>query len=46
MNSANLDDAGAYGEWPEDFSDVLLKEESRYLNAAESVLWGRSKHQK
>jgi hypothetical protein len=39
INSADLDDAGAYGEdWPEDFSDVALDEESRYLDAAEARL--------
>ncbi|MCL1464924.1 AAA family ATPase [Argonema galeatum] len=38
VSSANLDDAGAFGEWPEDFSDIALEEESRYLDAAESRL--------
>lgn len=37
--SADLDDAGAFGDWPEDFGDVSLKLESRYLDAAESRLW-------
>ena len=42
VNSANLDDAGAFGDWPEDFGDVSMKLESRYLDAAEARLWKRS----
>ncbi|HBL12779.1 MAG TPA: hypothetical protein DD379_15530, partial [Cyanobacteria bacterium UBA11162] len=42
VDSADLDDAGTFGDWPEDFGDVDLKEESRYLDAAESRLWKRS----
>ncbi|HAG83221.1 MAG TPA: hypothetical protein DCL61_19270 [Cyanobacteria bacterium UBA12227] len=42
VDSADLDDAGTFGDWPEDFGDVDLKEESRYLDAAESRLWERS----
>jgi hypothetical protein len=33
--SADLDEAGAFGDWPEDFADVDLETESRYLDAAE-----------
>ena len=36
VNSADLDEAGAYGEWPEDFDDVDLKAQSRYIKAARS----------
>ena len=36
VNSADLDEAGAYGEWPEDFDDVDLKAQSRYIKAAQS----------
>ena len=43
VTSADLDDAGAFGDWPEDFADVELKSESRYLDAAESVLWKRAR---
>lgn len=32
--SAELDDTGAFGEWPEDFAEVELGVESRYLDAA------------
>ena len=38
VSSADLDEAGAFGDWPEDFGDVSLKLESRYLNAAEARL--------
>lgn len=36
ITSADLDGAGAFGDWPEDFAEVALKAESRYLDAAES----------
>ncbi|MDE0326357.1 MAG: AAA family ATPase [Candidatus Poribacteria bacterium] len=36
VSSADLDEAGAYGEWPEDFDDVDLKAQSRYIKAAQS----------
>lgn len=38
VNSADLDDAGAFGNWPEDFGQVSLNLESRYLDAAEARL--------
>jgi predicted ATPase len=38
VSSAELDEAGAFGDWPEDFGDVSLKLESRYLDAAEARL--------
>ena len=36
VTSADLDEAGAYGDWPEDFDDVDLKTQSRYIKAAQS----------
>jgi len=39
--SADLDEAGAFGDWPEDFADVELKEQSRYMDAAEQRLRNR-----
>jgi predicted ATPase len=36
INSADLNEAGAFGNWPEDFAEVALEAESRYLDAAES----------
>ena len=41
VNSADLDEAGAYGEWPEDFDDVDLKAQSRYLNAVDRLHFGK-----
>jgi predicted ATPase len=35
VTSANLDEGGAFGDWPEDFAEVALATESRYLDAAE-----------
>ncbi len=35
VRSADLDETGAFGDWPEDFGDVALAVESRYLDAAE-----------
>jgi hypothetical protein len=34
VRSADLDEAGAYGDWPEDFDEVALTSESRYVDAA------------
>lgn len=41
VNSADLDEAGAYGEWPEDFADVDLKIQSRYLDAVDRLHFGK-----
>ena len=40
VSSADLDKLGAYGDWPEDFAEVDLKAQSRYLDAADSVGFG------
>jgi AAA ATPase domain len=40
IKSAHLDEAGRFGDWPEDFDNVALKTESRYLSAAEARLAG------
>ena len=37
VTSAELDRAGAFGDWPQDFGEVELSAESRYLDAAEQV---------
>ena len=42
IDTADLDEAGAYGDWPEDFDDVDLKAQSRYLNAADRVAFGKT----
>lgn len=36
IDSAELDENGAFGDWPEDFDDTFLKADSAYLDAVES----------
>ncbi len=36
--TADLDDAGAYGAWPQDFEATEMEAEQDYLSAAEAVL--------
>jgi predicted ATPase len=39
ITSSNVDESGAFDtNWPEDFADVTLKAESRYLDSAEARL--------
>lgn len=38
VTSAELDESGAFGDWPEDFDDVTLSAQSDYMNAAERRL--------
>lgn len=38
ITSADLDETGAFGDWPEDFDDVTLAAQSRYLDAADARL--------
>jgi len=40
VNSADLDEAGTYGEWPMDFDDVNLNVQSRFLDAVDNVRFG------
>ncbi len=42
IDTADLDEAGAYGDWPEDFDDVDLKAQNRYIKAAQSCLAERA----
>jgi hypothetical protein len=44
VRNGDLDEAGAFGDWPEDFSDVDLKTESRYIDAAHARLRPAKKH--
>ncbi|RMH20621.1 MAG: hypothetical protein D6696_07775 [Acidobacteria bacterium] len=37
VTRAELDEAGAYGDWPEDFGDVSLRAEQDYLDAVEEL---------
>ena len=41
VSSVDLDEAGAYGDWPMDFDDVELKTHSRYLNAVDRLRFGK-----
>ena len=36
IETAELDAAGRFGDWPEDFDEVAMKAESAYLSAAEA----------
>jgi len=36
VTSADLDEDGAFGDWPEDFAEVEMKAEDEYLNAVET----------
>ena len=38
VTSADLDEAGSFGDWPEDFDDVSLEAQMRFLDAAEKKL--------
>ena len=42
ISSADLDDAGAYGDWPEDFDDVDLGAQSHYIKASQLRLAERA----
>jgi predicted ATPase len=39
VTTAELDAAGSFGEWPEDFADVSLHTQDRYLSAAEHQMF-------
>ena len=41
IKSADLDEQGAFGDWPDDFGDVQLKAQSAYLDAAE--IWSEAR---
>ena len=41
VDSVDLDEAGAYGDWHMDFDDVDLKTQSRYLNAVDRLHFGK-----
>jgi predicted ATPase len=41
IDSADLDEAGRFGDWPEDFDDVALKAQAQYLDTAEALLSGK-----
>lgn len=39
VNSKDLDEAGTYGKWPIDFDKVSINAQSRYLDAADAVIF-------
>lgn len=41
--SADLDETGVFGDWPEDFATVTLDTEDRYLETAQKRLKGRER---
>lgn len=41
VTSRELDDAGAFGDWPEDFAEVTLKAQQEYLDAAGARRWSK-----
>jgi hypothetical protein len=44
VRSGELDQAGAFGDWPEDFSDVELKAQSRFIDASHTQLGLAKQH--
>jgi AAA domain, putative AbiEii toxin, Type IV TA system/AAA ATPase domain len=42
VTSADLDETGAFGDWPEDFGSTTLGMANRYLSAAETKIWQTS----
>jgi predicted ATPase len=41
VRSADLDRAGSFGDWPEDFDDIELEAQRRYLDAVEARATGK-----
>lgn len=46
VTSGELDQLGAYGDWPEDFGEVEAAVDNRYLDAVESKAFSRKKRAK
>lgn len=46
VKTAELDASGAFGEWPEDFSDTELDTEKEYLDAAGAKMWEKNEREK
>jgi predicted ATPase len=41
VRSADLDEAGRFGDWPQDFDDVTLNAQKAYLDAASNRLFAQ-----
>jgi putative AbiEii toxin of type IV toxin-antitoxin system len=46
VTSADLDQLGAYGDWPQDFGEIESTADNRYLDAVESKAFPRKKRAK
>ena len=46
MTSGEMDQLGAYGDWPEDFGEVEAEVDNRYLDAVESKVFPPKKRAK
>jgi AAA15 family ATPase/GTPase len=44
VTTAELDETGAFGDWPEDFGSTALDLSNRYLSSAEKKLWNSANH--
>jgi predicted ATPase len=44
VTTAELDETGAFGDWPEDFASTSLELTHRYLSSAEKKLWESINH--
>jgi predicted ATPase len=44
VTTAELDETGAFGDWPEDFGSTALDLTNRYLSSAEKKLWNSANH--
>jgi predicted ATPase len=43
VRSADFDEAGSFGDWPEDFADIVLEAQGKYLDAVEARATERKK---
>jgi hypothetical protein len=46
VTSGEMDQLGAYGDWPEDFGEVQAEVDNRYLDAVEAKVTPRKKRVK
>jgi predicted ATPase len=44
VTTAELDETGAFGDWPQDFGSISLELTHRYLSSAEKKLWESVNH--
>ncbi|HZT57103.1 MAG TPA: AAA family ATPase [Pyrinomonadaceae bacterium] len=46
IRSADLDNSGSFGDWPEDFDDIELEAQRRYLDAVEARVTAKNATEK